>query len=66
MISYTGKYTSANVYIDHIDAETEKQIIIFLNDESFTGRVAVMPDCHAGKGTVVGFTMPFTIALFLM
>jgi len=58
MISYTGKYTSANVYIDYIDAETEKQIISFVNDESFTDSISIMPDCHAGKGAVVGFTMP--------
>jgi RNA-splicing ligase RtcB len=58
MFEIYGKYTDARIMIDQIDAETEKQIIQFINDPNFTKPVAIMPDCHAGKGAVVGFTMP--------
>lgn len=54
----TGKYTNAEIMINTIDAETQKQIVQFINDPNFGKPVAIMPDCHAGKGAVVGFTMP--------
>ena len=57
MITYTGKYNSANVMIDEIDEETVKQIYSFLNHPAFAETyVAIMPDCHAGAGAVIGFT----------
>jgi tRNA-splicing ligase RtcB len=52
-----GKYTVAIVTIDELDEETYKQIIEFVNHEAFTNPVVVMPDTHAGKGAVIGFTM---------
>jgi len=52
-----GKYTVAIVTIDDLDQETYKQIIEFVNHEAFTNPVVVMPDTHAGKGAVIGFTM---------
>ncbi|MGF7109660.1 RtcB family protein [Treponema pedis] len=58
MQTIQGKYNKANVMIDSIDSETEKQIKTFLNHKAFEGtNIAVMPDCHAGKGAVIGFTM---------
>lgn len=58
MQTIRGKYNKANVMIDSIDSETEKQIKTFLNHKAFEGtNIAVMPDCHAGKGAVIGFTM---------
>jgi RNA-splicing ligase RtcB len=54
-----GKYNYANVMIDEIDEATQKQIQSFCNNPSFKGSyIAIMPDCHAGKGSCVGFTMP--------
>jgi len=59
MIILNGKYNSANVFIDTIDDATKTQIIGFLNNPVFSkGYIAIMPDCHAGKGSVIGFTMP--------
>ena len=58
MITYEGKYTTADVMTDEIDVETANQINHFINDQSFTGPVKIMPDCHYGKGAVIGFTMP--------
>ncbi|NIQ06228.1 MAG: RtcB family protein, partial [Candidatus Korarchaeota archaeon] len=57
MIEYKGKYTSARVMIDQIDQTTAGQITQFISHEAFTNPVAIMPDTHAGKGSVIGFTM---------
>lgn len=58
MFIITGKYTNAYVMIDHLDSVTISQIQNFVNDKSFRKHVAIMPDSHAGKGSVIGFTMP--------
>jgi hypothetical protein len=53
-----GKYNFANIMIDEIDEATKEQIQTFLNHPAFADTyIAIMPDCHAGKGAVVGFTM---------
>ncbi len=53
-----GKYAEANVYASLIDEETEKQVKTLLNQEFIKDcNVAIMPDCHAGKGCVIGTTM---------
>ncbi len=53
-----GKYNSANVMIDTIDDITKVQIKGFLNNPAFVDSyIAIMPDCHVGKGAVIGFTM---------
>lgn len=52
-----GKYNVAKVMIDSIDDATREQIQSFLNHPAFgKRRIAIMPDCHAGKGSCVGFT----------
>ena len=59
MITMNGKYNSANIMIDDIDGTTQEQIQEFLNHPAFRGSyIAIMPDCHAGIGAVIGFTMP--------
>jgi tRNA-splicing ligase RtcB (3'-phosphate/5'-hydroxy nucleic acid ligase) len=60
MLEYTGKYGKAKVMIDEIDEATISQIYEFLNHEAFTNPIAIMPDTHAGKGAVIGFTMRMT------
>lgn len=53
-----GKYNQANVMIDVIDEPTRSQIQGFVNNPSFAGSyIAIMPDCHAGAGSCIGFTM---------
>lgn len=53
-----GKYNSANVMIDSVDESTRSQIQGFVNNPSFSGSyIAIMPDCHAGAGSCIGFTM---------
>jgi tRNA-splicing ligase RtcB len=58
MLEYQGKYGKATVMVDEIDQTTVKQIYDFLNHEAFTNQISIMPDTHAGKGSVIGFTMP--------
>lgn len=59
MLEYEGKYTSAKVMIDEIDPSTVQQIYSFLNHPAFAGaKIRIMPDCHAGTGSCIGFTMP--------
>lgn len=57
MLEYQGKYGKAKVMIDTIDESTVSQIYEFLNHKVFVNPIAIMPDCHYGKGAVIGFTM---------
>jgi len=58
MFVMKGKYNFAHIMIDAIDETTKEQIQGFLNHPAFANtHIAIMPDCHAGKGAVVGFTM---------
>ena len=57
MIELNGKYNSAKVFTDKIE-ETAKDQIIELCDQEFAqnAKIRIMPDVHAGKGCVIGFT----------
>lgn len=57
MIVIPGKYTTAHVMIDNVEPECIAQITEFVNHPAFTNPVAIMPDTHLGKGSVIGFTM---------
>jgi len=50
----------AKIMVDGVDETTMSQIYVFLNHPAFTNPIAIMPDCHYGKGAVIGFTMPIT------
>lgn len=53
-----GQYNEANVMIDVLDDTTRSQIQGFVNNPSFhSSYIAIMPDCHAGAGSCIGFTM---------
>lgn len=58
MFEMRGKYTSAKIWVDYVEESCVTQIQGFLNHPVFTNPVAIMPDCHSGKGSVIGFTMP--------
>lgn len=60
MLKYQGQYGKAKVMIDKVDSTTVQQIYEMLNHEAFTNPIAIMPDCHAGAGAVIGFTMQVT------
>ncbi|NLG18770.1 MAG: RtcB family protein [Fibrobacter sp.] len=58
MLKINGKYTTAKVMTELLEESCLAQIHHFVNHQSFTNPVAIMPDTHAGKGSVIGFTMP--------
>lgn len=58
MLELKGKYNTAKVFTDNIDAETISQIINLCNQQSMEkSKIRIMPDCHAGAGCTIGTTM---------
>jgi tRNA-splicing ligase RtcB len=57
MFTIEGKYTKALITIDSVEESTLKQIYLMASHPSCTNPIAIMPDCHAGKGCCIGFTM---------
>ena len=52
-----GTYNTALVFNDNVDQESHRQIQEFCNQEIFRdSRIRIMPDVHAGKGCVIGYT----------
>lgn len=52
-----GKYNTAKVFAKFIDDTSYAQILQLCNQEAFKdSTIRIMPDVHAGKGCVVGFT----------
>lgn len=61
MIELEGKYTSCKIFTGDIEQEAISQIYSFLNHPAFDGaKIRIMPDVHAGKGAVIGFTSSLT------
>ncbi len=60
MFEIIGKYTTALVTIDDVEQECVDQIYRMVNNPAFTNKIVIMPDTHAGKGSVIGFTIPLT------
>jgi len=57
MIHINGKYTDANIYTDNIESEALSQVYEIISHPTFKDEsVKIMPDVHAGKGCVIGFT----------
>lgn len=57
MIEIKGRYNSAKVYTDKLEPEVISQVIELCNqDFCKDSKIAIMPDTHAGKGCVIGFT----------
>ena len=56
-----GKYCKdCKVFTDNIDADALSLIYSFVNHPMFEGsKIRIMPDVHAGRDIVVGFTVPF-------
>lgn len=64
MITISGKYASADVYVagfDTLDSASYGQIVQLLSVPCMKGsKIAIMPDVHAGVGCVVGYTQTVT------
>jgi RNA-splicing ligase RtcB len=57
MVKIQGTYNTALVFNDNVDQESHRQIQEFCNQEIFRDtRIRIMPDVHAGKGCVIGYT----------
>ena len=57
MKEITGKYNTAKVFTDNCEDVCVEQIRDLLDQEPFRdSKVRIMPDCHAGKSCVIGFT----------
>ena len=55
-----GLYNTAKIYTDICDESCMEQIKLLLEQEPFKdAKIRIMPDCHAGKGCVIGFTADF-------
>ena len=60
MFEIKGKYTNAKVMIDDVEETAIGQVTNFVNHPVFVNPVVIMPDCHAGKGAVVGTATKMT------
>lgn len=57
MFEITGKYGTAKVYATTVEDACKDQIKGFMDSPVVEDcNVAIMPDCHAGKGACIGFT----------
>lgn len=62
MLEFKGKYCKdCKIFTDNIEQEALSMVYHFLDNPMFEGaKIRIMPDVHAGKDIVVGFTVPFT------
>lgn len=52
-----GKYSEAIIYTNNIEESAKEQILELCNqDFTKNSKIRIMPDCHSGKGCVIGFT----------
>jgi tRNA-splicing ligase RtcB len=58
MIELQGKYNTAKVFTDNVEATAQGQIIELCNQPfAKDSRIRIMPDTHAGAGCTIGTTM---------
>jgi tRNA-splicing ligase RtcB len=56
-LEFEGQFTGCKVYSPAVEQMAVQQIYGFLNCPVFKGsQIRIMPDVHAGKGAVIGFT----------
>ena len=62
MLELKGKYCKdCKIFTDNIEQEALSMVYRFLDNPMFEGsKIRIMPDVHAGKDIVVGFTVPFS------
>lgn len=57
MIELNGKFTNAKIYAKTLDEKVVEQVQRVVDHPIFDGAsIRIMPDCHSGKGSVIGFT----------
>lgn len=61
MLEIRGKYNTAKVFTDNVEAEAISQIMELCNQEFVAeSQIRIMPDTHAGAGCTIGTTMTIT------
>jgi len=60
MLEIIGKHSTAKIMVDEVEDSCMTQIKNFVDHPAFTNPIAIMPDTHAGIGSVIGFTMRLT------
>lgn len=61
MFDIKGKHGTARVFTDVCDDSTVSQLRSLMDQACVEGSsIRIMPDCHAGKGCVIGTTMTLT------
>lgn len=62
MLQLKGKYCKdCKIFTENIEQEALSMVYHFLDNPMFEdAKIRIMPDVHAGKDIVVGFTVPFT------
>ena len=62
MLELKGKYCKdCKIFTDNIEADALSMVYKFINHPMFEGaKIRIMPDVHAGRDIVVGFTVPFS------
>ncbi len=62
MLELKGEYNKdCKVFADEVEEEAISTIYKILNERATkNASIRIMPDVHAGKGIVIGFTMPLT------
>lgn len=57
MIEIKGNYSTAKIYTDTVEENASEQIKLLCDQEFTNGcKIRIMPDVHAGKECVIGFT----------
>lgn len=57
MFEIRGRFNTAVCHTDYVEEAAVSQIITLCNQEAFRDAyISIMPDVHAGKGCVIGFT----------
>ena len=61
MIEVNGMVNTAYIYADMMEDQALEQVKAILEHPSFMHEhICIMPDCHAGKGCVIGFTASYS------
>jgi RNA-splicing ligase RtcB len=64
MFIIKGKYNIAKIMLsseEQLDDNTREQIQKFVNQPMFKGNpIVIMPDCHTGIGSCIGYTQVIT------
>ena len=59
MIEIFGKTGKATIMIDDVEDACIQQLYRIISSPLGSNDIVIMPDCHAGAGSTIGYTQPF-------